>query len=89
VTGVNEQYAAIRINDGVSIGGTTYTPHIHTRAARTKAGWVGQVWLDDEIVWESEPTVDVVAQPLRPRTEGEAYTVARERVRVKLAGLLA
>jgi hypothetical protein len=92
VTGVNDQYATIRINDGAITGTGSYAPHIHTRAARTKAGWVGQVWLDDEIIWESTPTVDQMGRgrpdDARPRTEAEAYSVAKGRVRAKLTKLL-
>jgi hypothetical protein len=97
VTGVNEQYAQVGVitTGSLSINGavtSTYAPHIHTRAARTKAGWVGQVWLDDQIVWESAPTVDQMGRgrldDVRPRSESEAYAVARDRVRAKLTKLL-
>ena len=53
------------------------TVHIATRTIQLREGWVGQIVVDDEIVWESDPTV----------TANGAATFARERALTQLARL--
>lgn len=50
-----------------------------TRAVETKAGWVGQIILDKDIVWESEPK----------HKSDEAVMDANDRVVDKLRRLFA
>jgi hypothetical protein len=93
VTGVKGDLYINTSDGSFSInGGGSYVPRISTRAVRLKVGWVGQVLVDDEIIWESTPTVDQMGRgrpdDARPRTEAEAYSVAKARVRAKLTKLL-
>lgn len=55
------------------------SPDITTRAVRLKAGWVGQVHLGPQIVWESKPK----------KSEVRALHAASSRVERKITALLA
>lgn len=91
MTAVNDQYVSGGvINGNLTIAGQpSYAPNIRTAAVRTKAGWRGQILLDGEIVWESDPDVRNAGEFRRPRTEPEALSAARDRLRTKLTAVFA
>jgi hypothetical protein len=78
------------ITTGLSIGASaSYQPRIHTAAVRTKAGWVGQILVDEEIVWESDPQVQTKWHHEAETGQQKALRRARERVQHKLAVVFA
>lgn len=52
---------------------------IVTRAVETKNGWLGQVIIDREIVWETEPKTDMDNAAEAAVQDANAYVIDRIR----------
>lgn len=54
---------------------------IATRAVQTKAGWVGQVIIDAEIIWETEPWAEEGDESPADAAIREANTYVVDRIK--------
>jgi hypothetical protein len=81
----------ITILGGTGIG-AVQTPAgiLATRAVETKAGWVGQIVLDKEIIWESDAmSDDDDDEPNAETGQRKAMKATNERVMVRLRKIFA